>query len=160
MPSNINIQNWVNGLKLNTTVGGGLESSAYSINATSAPPDRLVNYLTFNRQQGITNKKTFTFNTSFELGDIHFVIAISLTGTPTSSNYWIELSATGPDTTGQIATEKTGRVSTVKSVSFNLLQPILGGQTLNYTATLRRFLNGDYDDVTITIEPTTQSAPQ
>ncbi len=153
MPTNINIRNRVNNLQLTTVVGGGLNSSYYTINSTTAPPRKVTNYLTFNRDVGITDGQTYTFTTTFNFAAVTFTILISLTGSATSSNYWIQLSAVNGANGGSAT---TGQISTVGTTNLDptpLTLTAYNGASLGFSASVERELNGSFDDVTITISP-------
>jgi hypothetical protein len=158
VPSNINIQNNVNSLSLATAMGGGLGSDDYQIATNSAPSMQFTNYLSFNRNEGVKDGQTYTFTTQFALGTITFTIQISLTGTFSSSNYWIQLTVDNGN-----SSTSTGAISDVGNTSLNasndggaLAVGLLDGETLYYSVSVTRFLNGSYDDVTITISPVNQ----
>jgi hypothetical protein len=153
MPSNINLQNNVQNLQLTTVVGGGLSSSYYSINATSAPPMTPTNYLTFNRDQGITNGQTYTFTTMFAFGSIQFTILVSLTGTATQSNFWIQVSAANQANGTSAATPQISDTGTTSLGNGPLSLTAFNGNVLNFAVSVTRFLNGSFDDVTITMSP-------
>ena len=152
MPTNINLYNLVNGLTIQTTDPAGLDSNAYGTESVSDPLVQTT-FLWFNRNVGITDGTTFNFTSTFTLGEIDFTVSIALKGTSSSSNFTIGLTATG----GGNSEQTIGPISDTGFSDFDLSLPITGGNTLNYTVTLDRFLNGNYDDVTITIQPTTQT---
>ena len=152
MPSDIYILNYLNELALSTTVSGGLESSAYTINSNVADAITNTNYLTFNRNDGILDGDTYVFTTTTIFGAATITITISLTGTFSSSNYWIEASVTSNGTT-----KSSGQISTVEVTNpfyFSMLVP--SGEELNFSVVVNRMLNGSYDDVVIILSPSNE----
>lgn len=157
MPSNINFYNRVNDLTFSHSESGDLDSSAYGYGgSTIAALGNERPYLWFNRNDDITDGKTFTFTITFKLGSLEYTIFISLTGTALSSNFSITVSA--KDQYGQTGT--TNAIDSVSTTSFGMYIGLIDGQSLNFELIVHRFLNGTYDDVDIILSPSGQSDNQ
>ena len=154
MPSNINFYNNVNVLSFENNVTGGLNSKAYGFGPTDLKAlSNECPLLWFNRNEYITDGKTFTLASSFYLGSIEYNIIISLTGTLVSSNFTITVSAMGENS----KTGSTGAMADTGTKSFSMTAELEDGSTLSYVLTADRYLNGNYDDVDVTLSPSTQS---
>lgn len=139
MPSNINIANQGPSISQVTTAVSPLLSSSYwGVSAGSAPTGRATQTLWMDRNEGITNGSSWEFTTSFSFEGVSIQLQEYLTGTLTSSNLKIQITAAG---------QATGFQSDDTSLGFT---DTAGGKWL---ITGHFFLNGSYDDVTYTISP-------
>jgi hypothetical protein len=146
MPSNINFVNNANSgtLTMNAPSPSLTPGTDYGYNGGGGAMSSDTPWLWFNRDVDITNGTTYTFYNTFTFGPITFVITILLTGTALSSNYSIDVQTWQNES----LVEDTGAITTVSST--NIPVNIYG---LNFNCNVNRFLNGSYDDVTITLSP-------
>ncbi|MEZ5402378.1 MAG: papain-like cysteine protease family protein [Bryobacteraceae bacterium] len=149
MPSNINISNFVQNLSPNTTVSGGLDADDWGICAYSCPPMAQTRILWFNRNVGVKNHHTYVFTTTIGFGAAVITLTVSLTGTATSSNFWLEATVSSDG-----STQSTPQIKTVQTTSpIYFTMATHDGNTLNFALIVKRFLNGSFDDVTVTLQP-------
>jgi hypothetical protein len=146
MPTNINFINNANSgvLTTNPPSPALISGTDYNYSAGGGAMTNDSPWLWFNRDVDITDGTTYTFANTYQFGGLTYEITILLTGTATSSNFTIEVSASGQGNTPQ----DTGQISTVSNQSFNM-----NVGSLSFICTVDRFLNGSFDDVTITISP-------
>lgn len=137
MPSNINIDSQVSSLQVNTTVVPYLSPEYWGVSASTAPDGVTTRVLWMDRDEGITDGKTWMFTTQFTFQGVPISLQESLTGTATSSILLIQLSA---------GSQSSGWQSGDTSLQFT------GDDGNTYSLNGHWFLNGTYDDVTYTFE--------
>lgn len=139
MPSNINIANQGPSIaQVTTSVSPALSSKYWGVTGQTAPTGRTTQILWVDRNEGITSGQSWQFTSSFTFEGVSIQLSEYLTGTLTSSNLQIEITAGG---------QATGFQSDDTSLGFT---DTAGGKWL---ITGHFFLNGSYDDVTFTISP-------
>ena len=137
MPSNIHIANPLAPLSVSTAVVPYLSTLYWGVSSNTAPSGETTQILWMDRDEGITDGKTWLFTTSFTLGGIPVSLQESLTGTATSSTLVIQMTA---------GSQSTGWQSEDTSLQFT------GTDGNPYSISAHWFLNGTYDDVTYTLK--------
>lgn len=137
MPSNINIDNQLSTLSAPTTVVPYLSPLYWGVSATTAPGGTTTQMLWMDRDEGITDGKTWMFTTSLTVQGVSISLQESLTGTKTSSTLLIQISA---------GSQTTGWQSNDTSLQFT------GNDGKTYSVDGHFFLDGTYDDVTYTLK--------
>jgi phospholipase C len=134
MTTNINIQNSLSdSLAVATGVAPSLSGSDWGVDATTAPAGKTTQMLHMNRDEGITNGKTWIFTSSCAVAGISVELQEMLTGTALSSDIAVQIVA---------GTQNTGWQPDNTSLTFT------GTDNGIYRITATYFLNGAYDDVT------------
>jgi phospholipase C len=137
MTTNINIQNGLSGeLSVATGVAPSLSGSDWGVDATAAPTGATTQMLHMNRDEGITDGKTWIFTSSCTVGGISVDLQEMLTGTAVSSDISVQIVA---------GDQNTGWQGINTSLTFT------GSDNGVYRITATYFLNGAYDDVTYAI---------
>ena len=137
MPSNINIQNNLqDGYSVSTSVDPALSTDYWGVDSNSAIAGQLTQILWMDRNEGITNHKTWIFTSSLTIAGVPVQLQEKLTGTFASSDIWIQITA---------GSKSTGWDSENTSLQF----PGNDGNTYEINGVF--FLNGAYDDVTYTL---------
>jgi len=162
MPTNIYVQNDVNSFPISTPPpSGGLDPDAYQIKAGACMAMQETNYLTFNRNEGVKDGHTYVFTSTFSVAGVGFSIVISLTGTFSSSDFWIQVNVNNG-----VASASTAQISAVGTYYLSqgdavgaITGNLLSGSSLGYTLSVVRKLVGSYDDVYIAVGPAWQTFP-
>ena len=107
MPSYINIQNDLSaGITVSTTVNPALSSSYWGVYTNSAIQGQQTRMLWMDRDEGITDGKTWIFTTAFSWAGVAIELQEMLTGTRLSSDISIQITA-GEQRTGWAADDTT-----------------------------------------------------
>ena len=137
MPSNINIANGLPTFNVSPTVVPYLSPEYWGVSTNTAPGGTTTQVLWMDRNEGITDEKTWIFSTPFTVAGIPVNLQQSLTGTALSSTLLIQITA------GSVS---TGWQSEDISLQFT------GNDGNTYSINGHWFLNGTYDDVTYTLK--------
>jgi hypothetical protein len=137
VPSNINLDNQLATLDTSTTVVPYLSPLYWGVSATTAPGGATTKLLWMDRDEGITDGKTWMFTTSLTVQGVSVSLQESLTGTRLSSILLIQLTA---------GSQTTGWQSEDTSLQFT------GNDGKTYSVGGHFFLDGTYDDVTYTLK--------
>jgi phospholipase C len=73
-------------LDVNTTVNPTLSGDDWSVRSAQAPEEKKTALVQFNRDEGITDGRTWTFTTTFTLEDVTVTLQEQVTGTALASN--------------------------------------------------------------------------
>jgi hypothetical protein len=167
MPTKIYLFNLVNTLGVETVVSGGLAPSAFKILAGKVPnqppgsrffsSDRVI-ILQFNRNIGVKDGHTYTFQTFFTVGTMHFLLVNKLTGTATSSNYTAQLTVTNGSVSAHTPVVSDQGGWDIDPSTGALENKLTGNSKLLYRVTLDRIPTlGGYQHIVMTIAPATQA---
>lgn len=137
MTTTIYIQNSLtSALNAPTSVAPSLSNDYWGVDATSAPDGVTTAMLWMDRNEGITNHKTWTFTTSLTIAGVAVTLQEELTGTVASSDIAIQIVA---------GSQNTGWMPNNTSLTFT------GDDNAIYRISGDYSLDGTYDNVTYTI---------
>lgn len=166
MPTDVIFLNRLNTLGVQTVVSGGLAPSAYKILAGEVPNQHPVVstsnspvILRFNRNVGVKKGKTYTFQSFFTVGTMHFLLVNTLTGTTSSSNLTSQLTVTNGPVSAQTPVVSDLGSWEVDPSTGALQNRLTGDSALLYRVTLERENNsfGGYDNIIVTLVPAAQT---
>lgn len=164
MPTKIYLFNLVNTLGVETVVSGGLAPSAFKILAGKVPNQLPASFsfgfgiLQFNRNIGVKDGRTYTFQTFFTVGTMHFLLVNKLTGTATSSNFTAQLTVTNGSVSAHTPVVSDQGGWDVDPSTGALENKLTGNSKLLYRVRLDRITSlGGYQHIIVTIAPTTQA---
>ena len=137
MPSYINIQNDLSdAITVATNVNPSLNSDYWGIYTNVAIAGQLTRMLWMDRDEGITNGKTWIFTTAFTYAGVAIELQEMLTGTLVSSDIAIQITA---------GDQRTGWAANNTSLLFN------GTDGNQYEINGTYISDGTYNDVTYTL---------